>query len=59
LRDALFRGGKTKQDVWIRFGLIGAVCAGLLAYCSHQADLRHERILACEARGEWFCSMKN
>jgi hypothetical protein len=59
LRDALFRGGKTKQDVWIRFGIIGAVCAGLLAYCSHQADLRHERILACEARGEWFCSMKN
>jgi hypothetical protein len=59
LRDALFRGGKTQQDVWVRLGLIVAGCLAVLGYCSYQEQLRHERILACEERGGWFCSMRN
>jgi hypothetical protein len=55
LRDALFRGGKTQQSVWMRFGVVAAICVTLLGYCSHQEQLRHERVMACEARGEWFC----
>ena len=59
LRDALFRGGKTRQAVWLRLAIVGAACLGLLGYCSYQERLRHERILACEQGGGWFCSWRN
>lgn len=62
LRDALFRGGKTKQDVWRRVAVIGAVCVSLLGYCSYQANLeaqmRQERIVTCERGGGWFCGLR-
>jgi hypothetical protein len=63
LRDALFHGGRTKSDRWLRLGVIGAVCTALLGYCAYQDHLSHERELvrqervkACQARGEWFCN---
>jgi hypothetical protein len=59
LRDQLFRGGRTKAQVWTQLGVSLALCAGLLAYCSHEADLRHERIVACERAGGWLCSWRN
>jgi len=59
LRDALFRGGKTQQDVWMRLGIIGAVCIALLGYCAHQESERTQRIQACEAAGGWLCSWRN
>ena len=62
LRDTLFRGGKTKQQVWQRWSLLAAACAITLAYCSYEADRaaqrQHERVMACEARGGWFCGWR-
>jgi hypothetical protein len=59
LRDSLFRGGRTKQEVWVRIGLIAAACLALLTYCGYQESLRHERLLACQQRGDWFCSFRS
>jgi len=58
LRDALFRGGRTRQDVWIRMAFIGAMFALLLSYCSYQSSLRNDRISACRASGGWFCEWR-
>jgi hypothetical protein len=58
LRDGLFRGGKTRLRVWVRMLTIAVACAGLLAYCADQQQLRHERIQACQARDGWFCELR-
>jgi hypothetical protein len=63
LRDALFRGGKTKQEVWRRIAIIAAACVALLGYCDYRADQaaqrRHENIVACQNSGGWFCELRN
>lgn len=59
LRDALFRGGKSKTGVWIQYGLIALLCAGLFSYCTYQENLRQERIKACHARNGWFCEWRS
>jgi hypothetical protein len=58
LRDGLFRGGKTRMQVWARMVMIAAACAMLFAYCAQQQQLRHERIQACQARDGWFCEWR-
>ena len=62
LRDALFRGGKTRQEIWLRLGIIVAGCVALLSYCSYEASQeaqrRHERYLMCQKTGGWFCSWR-
>jgi hypothetical protein len=58
LRDGLYRGGKTRTQVWVRLISIAAVCAALFAYCDRQLQLRHERIQACQARDGWFCEWR-
>jgi hypothetical protein len=59
LRDVLFRGGKTQQQVWMRSMMIIGLIGSLLAYCSFDDFLKHQRISACEARGGWFCSWRS
>ncbi|MGE4045300.1 MAG: DUF4112 domain-containing protein [Acetobacteraceae bacterium] len=58
LRDVLFRGGKTQQQVWLRLLMVAGLFVSLLAYCSFSDYLRHQQIAACEARGGWFCSSR-
>jgi hypothetical protein len=62
LRDALFRGGQTQKEVWRRLAIIGAACLAILGYCSYQAgqeaQRRHEKIVACQKAGGWFCESR-
>jgi hypothetical protein len=61
LRDSLLRGGKTRRAVWIRIGIITAVCLSLLTYCAHSIYEYQQRVEACQARThlllDWVCQI--
>jgi hypothetical protein len=58
LRDQLYRGGKSQSVVYIRLGIVAAICMFLLHECRRAEEARQESIRACEARGGWFCSWR-
>lgn len=59
LEDSLFRGGRTKQEGWIRMGIIAVACLSLLGYCTYQEQQRQAQVAACKAKESipwsWFC----
>lgn len=61
LRDSLLRGGKTRRAVWIRIGIITAICLGLLTYCAHSIHEYQQKVEACQARTsfllDWMCQI--
>lgn len=59
LGDYLFRSGKSQMAVYVRLALVTAVCLFLVQECRRAQEARQETIRVCEARGGWFCSVRN
>lgn len=59
LRDVLFRGGNTETMRYVRLGVVAMLCLVTLHECRKKEEARQETIRACEARGGWFCSVRN
>lgn len=59
LRDVLFRGGNSETMRYVRLGAVTLLSLFTLHQCRLKEEARQETIRACEARGGWFCSIRN
>lgn len=59
VRDQLFRGGQTQQTIYVRIVVVALVCMFMMHECRRAHEARQETIRACEARGGWFCGVRN
>jgi hypothetical protein len=59
LRDVLFHGGSSEAMRYARLGVVAVLCLVTLHECRKKEEARQETIRACEARGGWFCSVRN
>ena len=58
-RDKVFRGGASETATYVKLGIIGLLCGGLLYSCHQQELQRKANIQTCIEQGGWFCSLRH